>query len=131
MQAINEVAEYAQMVADGVINPLRVMVMFNELEKAVKEAKESILQDAITEFEKHGGKPIIEYGFNISKSASGRYSYDNNPDWVRLSETIKELEKRMQTAYKGGGSILDESTGELIEPAIYKPNKESLTFKKQ
>lgn len=122
--------EKKQQVLNGDYNALKLYGELADLEKAIKKAKAEILEDAIIEFEKHGEKSVSANGFEISKSQSGRYDYSDNADWNKLQSNIKELEKKMQAAYKGGGEILDNDTGEIIEPATYKASKEGLKFKK-
>jgi flagellar biosynthesis/type III secretory pathway chaperone len=124
------IEEIKQKALNGEISPIQLLSKLSELEKAVKEAKDEIMEDAISEFEKYGAKSIREYGFEISIAQSGRYDYSDNADWNKKQSEIKEIERRMQAAYKANGSILDENTGEIIEPAIYKSNKPGLKFKK-
>jgi hypothetical protein len=125
-----DILKKKEQVLNGNYNPLQLMKELTELEKAIKEAKSEIMEEAINEFDKHGAKTIKEYGYEISSTQSGRYDYSNNPDWNSLNNDRKELETKMQAAYKANGSVIDEETGELIEPALYKSNKASLRFKK-
>lgn len=114
---------------NGDRDPLHVMAELKRIEEAVKMAKEIVLPDAIGEFEKHGEKEVEKFGFKISKSSGGRYDYSGSVDWKEAMQRVKVIEQKMQAAYKGGGPIVDEDTGEYYEPAIYKESKESLTFK--
>jgi len=47
----------------------------------------------------------------------------------RPKDKLTLMEKSAQLAYKAGGECLDEETGEVVVPAIYVPNKESITVK--
>ena len=127
---LTELAIKKRKVLDGDINPLEFLTQLNELEKAIKDAKEEILNDAILEFDRHGAKSIIEYGFEISATQSGRYDYTNNSDWNMYKNKMKDIESKMQAAYKNNASILDDNTGEVYEAALYKANKPSLKLKK-
>lgn len=126
-----EILKLVSDVENGDINPLEALTKVKELEDLVKDAKAKISEDAITEYEKHGEKTVDIYGYEISYTASGRYTYSNNNDWVNIDNSRKELEKKMQAAYKAAMTMLDEATGEMIPAAEYKANKPSLRLKKK
>lgn len=125
-----KIKELKEKALNGEVSALQVLAELTEFERAIKEAKEEILNDAISEFDKYGAKSVTEFGFEISATQSGRYEYKHNPDWVKKQNELKEIESRMQLAYHGEGVIVNETTGEVTEPAIYKANKASLKFKK-
>ena len=126
----NNIEHLKRQVLDGDISPLKFYSMLQDLEKAIKEAKEEILDSAITEFERYGTSKIKEYGFEISLTKSDRYDYSGSSVWTSKKESLSEIEEKMKHAAKAGGTVIDESTGEVIEPAIYLANKESLKFTK-
>ena len=66
----------------------------------------------------------------VPKKKSGRYDYSGSSVWSSKKQSLSELEEKMKHAAKAGGTVIDESTGEVIEPAIYMANKESLKFTK-
>jgi len=65
----------------------------------------------------------------VSKHSGGRYIYKDVPGWKAMKDKLTLMEKSAQLAYKAGGECIDEETGEVIVPAIYVPNKESITVK--
>ena len=78
------------------------------------------------EFERHKQKTVKHLGCDITISASGRYSYNHSPEWTNLNKERKELEKKMQAAYKTKLDLVDNETGEIIPMAEYTPNVKSL-----
>ena len=119
-----------EQVLNGEYNALELYSELSDLEKAIKAAKDEILEDAITEFEKHGAKSVKEYGFEISATQSGRYDYSSNQTYMQLKNQMKDIEDKMKAAYSTQSTILDDNTGEVYEPASYKASKVSLKFKK-
>jgi hypothetical protein len=57
--------------------------------------------------------------------SGGRYSYDHIPQIVALKNELKEREKLHQLAYKNmhQGLFINEITGEVYEPAVFKPSE--------
>ena len=127
---LSELKELAQNAINGETSALKAFTIVSACEKELSEIKANLLESAISDFEKYGAKSVKEFGFEISKSASGRYNYTNSSDWNRLKTQMQELETKMQAACKNNATIINNETGEIIEPAIFMPNKESLTIKK-
>jgi len=119
-----------KLVEDGEYCPLKFYSELSELEKLIKEAKEEIIESALKEFDRHGTTKVNLHGFEITLSKTGRYDYSQSSTWEQKNNSLKELEKKMQFAFKAGGTVVDENTGEVIDPAIYLPNRETLKFKK-
>ena len=83
--------------------------------------------------DKYGSAEVVIDGATITRSASGRYTYDHIDDWVRTKKELTKIEKQSQEAYKAArdnkDQLVDEETGELIHPAFYKPNDETIAIK--
>jgi hypothetical protein len=76
-----------------------------------------------------GGKEVVIDGATVSRHSGGRYVYDGVPGWKETKDKLTLIEKSAQLAYKAGGSVVDEESGEIIPPAKYVPNKESITIR--
>lgn len=118
-----------EQVLNGEYDALKLYTELTELEKAIKDAKAEILEDAMTEFDKHGEKTVVLHGYEIAVTQSGRYDYSSSSDWNTKKAELKDIETKMQAAYKSNSSVLDNDTGEVFEPASYKSNKASLRLK--
>lgn len=121
-----EFTNLSNRVLEGYDNGLKAYVMLTELEKQAKATKEKVKENAIAEFENYDLKTVEDFGSKISIAQSGRYSYKNSDSWVLLEKQRKDIEKKMQNAYKAKCSFVDEETGEIFEMAEYTPNKKSL-----
>ena len=124
-----------QQAEDGEIAPLKAYL---QLRKDIDDRMKSleILKDlSTTEFyQVYGGKDVTIYGATVTKHQGGRYDYKHIPRWVAAKSKLDAIEDEAQQAYKAatdkmGGQMMDEETGEIIEPAVYKANKESFAVK--
>ena len=55
------------------------------------------------------------------------YNYEHIPEWVQLKAKLKELEEVHKSAINN--LVVDEETGEIIQPAKAYAKKKSITFK--
>jgi len=121
-----------EQVFDGFESPAAVFVKLKQLVDKIENVISSIKKDAIAEIKDE----FLEVGnAKLTIFAAGRYEYKHNPTWVSTQNTIKNIEKNMQDSYKmlkDGKTLIDETTGEIITPAEYKPNEKSIkiTYKK-
>lgn len=91
---------------------------------------EALKEKAVEEFNgSYGGREQVINGATVSKHSGGRYIYKDVPGWKAMKDKLTLMEKSAQLAYKAGGECIDEETGEVIVPAQYIPNKESITVK--
>lgn len=113
---------------DGEFNELEAYIEFHKVKNAAEQSMKNLKQYAITEFEKHDSKTVDSFGCSIQKSQSGRYSYKHLHQWTELNGQIKAIEKQSQEAYKQSlkGIDLIDDNGEIIQPATYTANAESL-----
>lgn len=107
-------------------NPIELAVSLKALESFIKKAKTVISDKVITELDKENNQQFG--GAKVYKSTSAtRLSYDHNEEWNRLQKekeqiekAQKEIEAKMKSAYNNGCSFIDDSSGEVFEPAQYK-----------
>jgi len=113
-------------VLDGNEDGYKVMLMIKKIDEYLKKVKSDILDVAVSET-----SDKIEWnGFCFENTASGRYDYTVNQEWVKLNTQRKQLEKDMQMACKSNNSYINEETGEIIQAAIFKANKTSVKITK-
>lgn len=113
---------------DGEFNELEAYIEFVKVKNSAEQSMKNLKQYAITEFEKHGDKTVSIKGCSVQKSQSGRYSYKHLEQWNEFNGQVKAIEKQSQEAYKQslkGVDLIDEN-GEIIQPAEYNANAESL-----
>jgi hypothetical protein len=86
----------------------------SEIEYAIKQIEGQIV-DELTYLDSK--EDLIVSGFKLSHIA-GRTSFEfkNNSMWNDVDAEKKRIERLIKVATKDGVSIVDESTGEIIEP---------------
>ncbi len=128
LNLIKEIDSFIQRVNEGYEDELKAYVIISDLEKAIKNAKESILDKALAERKKYPEKTVELFGKKISISQSGRYDYSNYQVWIDRNKEIKEIEEAMKNSYMiaKSGKLMIDSDSEIIPPAIFIPSKESL-----
>lgn len=123
-----------QDVEDGRVGAIRAYLTIKQYLDDLTKSVEVIKAAAVDEFHAvHGGRETQVNGYLITKHEGGSYDYSTNPEWVNLKSKLDAIQKEMQAAYKAmmqsGSPMVDEDTGEVIAPAIYKPNKASIAIK--
>jgi hypothetical protein len=125
-----DIYELHQAVIDGHKKALQAYVDLKKQADSMNLVLEALKELATEEFQnEYGGKEQSVYGATVSVHRGGRYDYSGVSGWKQAKDKITLLEKQAQLAYKAGGAVVDEETGELTEPAKYLPNKESITVK--
>lgn len=76
-----------------------------------------------------GGKEQTIHGVTVVPHQGGHYDYTKVPGWKQANDKTTMIEKQAQLAYKAGGPVVDEETGEVIQPAKFIPNKKSIAIK--
>lgn len=135
-------SEFTIQVEEGNINSLDAYIAVKEIEKIISGDKSSVgileqLRDlAIDEAEKVKGESYK--GYKVELKQGGRYDYshiskisDLKQEMKPLEQSIKELQKVAQTAFKIGHTMVDDETGEVIEPAKYIPYATSIVLTKE
>jgi hypothetical protein len=125
--------ELAEQVAEGNKNPLDAYIELKTLLSEVQDALSSIEPLAIAERIKYGKENLVRQNFLIEYSdGTPRYSYKHYGAWGEANEHVKRIEEMMKQSAKLGKTIVDDSTGEIIEPASVTYTKPflRLTFQK-
>jgi len=134
--SINQVSDIIiQEFNSGKHDPLdflgKLEFMAQTLEKAIAQVREQ----ALPELEKYGQEAkagVKKNGITFKVKETGvKYDYSNTSKWVAMNneltqvkESMKALETQLK-AIKGKQTLVDESTGELIE--LFPPIKSSKT----
>ncbi len=117
-------------ILNGNADALKAMEELKVLEEVVKNAKELIKDEAMTEADKYSKEDARINSVSFSKSESPTYDYSVNPEWVRLDKEKKAIEAKMKLLYKAGvtENNVDTETGEISIPAKIKSVSTSLKF---
>ena len=116
---------------NGNINALECYIELKNLEAFVKECKDMIQADALSEADKHKGQVFMGYQIDV-RSVGGKYSYDHIEEIVQLKAQLKELEKAAQESYKlsaKGSIMMNVDTGEVTPTAHYKEGTTAIILK--
>ena len=126
-----DVEGFGQMVKDGDIDALSVHIMFKHLKSKIEQIESIISEEVMNLAIMYDKQQYNGYLIEVRRGG-GRYNYDHIPEIVDLKERLKEKEKESQVAYKQSvnNKILLSNDGELISPATYIANKDSVVLKK-
>ena len=128
-QVIHIVAE----VNNGNVNPLEAFVYLNFMAKIADAAKKKLLDQAIDEADKYPEKEVELYDATVTvKNGAGRYDYSGIKEIEEKEKELMELKEKAKSAYAAklaGNIITDKETGEIINPAKYKPNSKNITIR--
>jgi len=112
-------------VQEGSIDTLSTLAHLEFMAQVIELAKEELRQKAVAELDLYGAEAkigVVRHGVTFQQREVGvRYNFDNTPSWNQIkakedaiASERKELEEQLKVL-KGKQTILDESTGELIE----------------
>lgn len=120
----------------GDVDALEAKLTFNLLKKqldwAEKQIKDAVIASA--ELNNLNKEPHIIGNYKLSmREGGGRWSFEHIAEWNKLIERKKNIEDRHKHAYRNhmkGIAAVDEETGEIIEPAVFKHNGPSIVILK-
>lgn len=126
--------EIRKEVESGNRSALSAAILMKRMMVAIDEDYEAVRGLAKREHDdKWGSKEVVIDGATITKNAGGRYGYKGIDKWERAKKKLSEIEKDAQDAYKAirdsGEQPVDKETGEIIQPAEYIPNTETIAIK--
>lgn len=127
------VLDHVNAVNNGAVDPLLSYITLYALEKAVKNAMETIKESAMNEAEKHPKSFQFHFAEIQRKSSSGVWNFKNIPEWNEAKETISKVETKYKDAFlqwQKGNSMVD-SDGVQIEAnqVEFTPGRETLAIK--
>lgn len=108
-----EVADLAQLVEDGLIDPLKAYVYATQLKQTCEVVCKQIKDEAIREAEKHGKRCEV-YGAKIEvRNLPDRPKFEQDPVFANFDNLTKQRKKLLTQAVKSKHQLTDEN-GELI-----------------
>ena len=118
MNLIDNALALAEKAKEHEVDPLNAYIELKTALSELTDAIESLTPLAIEQRLKYGKENLIRNGFMVEYSeGTPRYSYKHFEAWAKQSEELKAIEEMMKQSAKLGRVILDEETGEVIEPA--------------
>jgi hypothetical protein len=133
MQVINNIlSEMVQSVVSGQVNALEPYAILKTLEKYVKKCIDEVEPYAMREAEKHSEKTFAMNGYQFEKrNGYLMYDYSANADYAEMENKLKAFKETLTKVSKLGKTVVDEDTGEVIQPLPVKGGtKDSLIIKK-
>jgi len=124
--------EINEQVLNGEKDALEAYIELKKIADTATAIMKEIKPDALTEADKYDGKTFQAFGAQIEKrNGGGVWSFKHLQDWNEINKKKKEVEDLHKTAYKlkGQEAIINPDTGEIIEPAEYKPNADTISIK--
>jgi hypothetical protein len=111
-------------VGNGEIDPVKMFIIARKMEELAKLLKGS-LQSYIMDSDCVKTGQNKHFSCKIEQSSTGEtYNLDENDEYRMLKAALKDLESKIKRASKNHESILDNETGELINPVSLKtPSK--------
>lgn len=123
--------EMTAQVIDGESYALIVLSRLNDMAQAIATAQERVKEYALKEAEAYAKNTFTFAGRTFTKvPARQMVKYDHVPQWKELAERRKRIEQlSLQAAKAFGVTIVDDETGEVIEPAQITYTKPSISVK--
>lgn len=118
MNLIENALKLASEAQEGDVDALDAYIQLKLALSELTDAVESITPLAIDQRLKYGKENLVRNGFLVEYSeGTPRYSYKHYSGWYQISEQLKAVEEMMKQSAKLNKAIVDEQTGEVIEPA--------------
>ncbi len=115
---------------NGNMDALLLLGQIKQKQNELNTLREYAMEFAINDFDLQPEKTYLLGEYEFSKTSGGRYSYKHSQEWLSINESKKELENKMQNAYRSKmPEIIDAETGEVIQAATYLHNKEGISVK--
>lgn len=122
--------ELVQQVIDGNADPLEAYIHIKDLERYIKQCNEAVEPLAYQEADKWTEKTFVYKGAEIQKkNSAGRWDFTNVALYKESQQRLKQIEELAKVAAKGGATVVDEKSGEVVEPAVYTEGKAIISIK--
>lgn len=126
--------------------PLETYILIREVallingDKKAKGILDQVRDLAISEAEQYNGQEFM--GYKIQVKTSGRWDYSSCSQVTELKEELADLSKDLKDRIKdaeqlaqslsrnASAGMVDEDTGQVMEPARFIPNATSITLTK-
>ena len=128
---VNHIQEAQRLVEpylQGACYPEAMWAKLYHLKTIIEEAEKLVKDQIVDDLSKHGKESVNISGLKIRvKKGAGRWTYPNNSTIDNLKAEIKKIEELAKTASKSKEPIIYGD--EIISPAIYVENKDTLEVK--
>lgn len=123
-------SEFIQQVVDGNEDALKAYIHLKQIEKQLKAAFEAVEPLAFQDADKWTEKTFVYAGAEIQKkNAAGRWNFANVALYNEAEKRKKQIEELAKVAAKGGATVVDEISGEVVEPAEYTAGKSIISIR--
>ena len=123
----------AEAVDRGASDPLSTYAELKAIQVAVEEALNQVKPAAITVAERYPRKTFMHQGLTFVRTDGRRlYKFDHLHDWSDAKAVLAIVEARAKQAAElalTGATMLDDETGEIIQPAIVTFTEPTLSVK--
>lgn len=90
-------AKLVQPVLDGDVNPLAVLGLITSYDKALKTARELIMEEALKEADKYESKSFRFMGADFQVKETGvKYDFSGDKDWRDFNMILEEVKAEMK-----------------------------------
>lgn len=110
---IKQILSSATAVAGGEQDALKAYIELKAIESAMDTAFDTIKDDVLSECDKYDPRELGERGISV-RAGTGRWHYEECPEWTELEKQRKELEKELQGRASTTKELVDAETGELL-----------------
>lgn len=117
---------------NGNMDALILLGQIKQKQNELNTLREYAMEFAINDFDLQPEKTYLLGDYEFSKTSGGRYSYKDSIQWMKLSKQTKDLQSLMQDAYRAnlkGHEFVNPDSGEIVQPATFLHNKESISIK--
>jgi hypothetical protein len=130
MQIKEQIHELIEQVANGETDALKAYIELKGLSDTITQVMKEIKREAVIEADRYDGKTFQAFGATIEKrSGGGVWSFKHLPDWNDANQKKKDVEEMHKQAFKITGDVIDPETGEIMQPAEFKPNADTIAIK--
>lgn len=133
---IKQIIDYCEtimaQVVDGEAYALTAFAKLNDIAQAITSAQERVKEYALKEADTYYDENKFTFAGRTFTKVPARQmvKYDHVPQWKELAERRKRIEQlSLQAAKTFGVTIVDDETGEVIEPAQITFTKPSISVK--
>ena len=113
-------------VDEGEMDPLQLMIELKGLEEVIKKTRELIRDNALNELHKHGKEAQVNGSTLRVNTGRRHFDYKHSEKWQAKKLELETIEKEMKAAINH--TIVDEDTGEIIQPARVRHSTEYISI---
>lgn len=132
---IGTLSELVQNTLDGEENPFKAWAVFTDLEKYIKECKETLKKTVDSEAKKYSEKQFVAGDFRVEvRNGRAVYNFKECKSWIAKNQDLKETEEQLKLAYKmysANKTIAVTEDGEQVEIPIVTYTDDTIIVKEK